>query len=97
MLRTWVYRFFQVTGEASSGVLTAEYMRGGPVAALLHGIGLLPTRKRVPEPHLIGRIMRLLENPAARVLTAPLFYFLNLGLRGPLVIVSARKPPAGTA
>lgn len=36
-------------------------------------------------------VMRMLENPAARLLTAPFFYFLNLGLRGPLVVVTARR------
>ncbi|MBO6576308.1 MAG: 1-acyl-sn-glycerol-3-phosphate acyltransferase [Rhodothermales bacterium] len=48
-------------GRCSSGVLTAEYMQEGIVAAALKGIGLLSTRKRVPEPHLIARILRLLR------------------------------------
>lgn len=49
-------------GRCSSGVLTAEYMQRGPVAAAFRGIGLLSTRKRVPEPFLVGRILRLLRD-----------------------------------
>ena len=49
-------------GKASSGVLTAEYMQRGITAAVFKNIGLLSTRKRVPEPHLVGRILRLLRD-----------------------------------
>jgi hypothetical protein len=35
--------------------------------------------------------MRLLENPFARLASAPLFYLVSIGLRGPLVTVTARK------
>jgi SAM-dependent methyltransferase len=48
----------------------------------LTGRGVAPEWRR--------RIMRLLENPFARLASAPLFYFLSLGLRGPLVTVTAR-------
>jgi SAM-dependent methyltransferase len=37
------------------------------------------------------RVMRLLENPFARLASAPLFYLVSIGLRGPLVTVTARK------
>ncbi len=47
-------------GKSSSGVLTAEYMQRGLTATVFRNIGLLSTRKRVPEPHLVGRILRLL-------------------------------------
>lgn len=49
-------------GKASSGVLTAEYMQRGLIATVFRNIGLLSTRKRVPEPHLVGRILRLLRD-----------------------------------
>jgi 1-acyl-sn-glycerol-3-phosphate acyltransferase len=57
-------------GRCSSGVLTAEYMQGGPISAALKGIGLLSTRKRVPEPHLIRKIYGLL-NDGRNVLIYP--------------------------
>jgi 1-acyl-sn-glycerol-3-phosphate acyltransferase len=60
-LDAFIFNMFKPWGDASSGVLTAEYMRGGPVTAALRGIGILATRKRVAEPHLVGRIMRLLD------------------------------------
>ncbi len=37
-------------------------------------------------------IMRILEHPIARIVSAPLFYLTNIGLRGPLVTVRAYKP-----
>jgi SAM-dependent methyltransferase len=37
------------------------------------------------------RIMRLLENPIARIATAPVFFLASAGLHGPLVTVTARK------
>ncbi len=49
-------------GRCSSGVLTAEYMEKGIASAAFRGIGLLSTRKRVPEPHLIRKIYRLLRD-----------------------------------
>lgn len=49
-------------GRCSSGVLTAEYMQKGPTATVFKNIGLLSTRKRVPEPHLVGRILRKLRD-----------------------------------
>jgi 1-acyl-sn-glycerol-3-phosphate acyltransferase len=47
--------------DPTTGVLTMEYMRKGITAFLFKGIGLLATRKTVPEPHLIRTIYRLLE------------------------------------
>lgn len=60
-LDAFIFNVFRPFGGVSSGVLTAEYMRGGLVTWALKGVGLLATRKRVPEPHLIPRIMRLLD------------------------------------
>jgi 1-acyl-sn-glycerol-3-phosphate acyltransferase len=48
-------------GQCSSGVLTAEFMQKGFVPTVFRSIGLLSTRKRVPEPQLVGRILRLLR------------------------------------
>lgn len=45
----------------TTGVLTMEYMRKGVTASLFNGIGLLATRKTVPEPHLIRTLYRLLD------------------------------------
>ncbi|NBC15748.1 MAG: hypothetical protein GVY18_00355 [Bacteroidetes bacterium] len=47
--------------DPTTGVLTMEYMRKGITAYLFRGIGLLATRKTVPEPHLIRTIYRLLD------------------------------------
>lgn len=60
-LDAFIFNMFKPWGEASSGVLTAEYMRGGVVSTALRGIGLLATRKRIAEPHLIKQILRLLD------------------------------------
>lgn len=57
-------------GEATAGVLTQEFMRKGLVAWAFRGLGLLPTRKRVPEPHLIRALYRLLEQ-GRRILIYP--------------------------
>lgn len=45
----------------TTGVLTMEYMRKGITAYIFNGIGLLATRKTVPEPHLIRTLYRLLD------------------------------------
>ena len=37
------------------------------------------------------RVNRLLLHPIARVLTVPIFYLSGLGLRGPLLVMTARK------
>jgi 1-acyl-sn-glycerol-3-phosphate acyltransferase len=47
--------------DPTTGVLTMEYMRKGVTAYLFKGIGLLATRKTVPEPHLIRTLYRLLD------------------------------------
>ncbi len=60
-LDAFIFNVFRPWGTATAGVLTAEYMRSGAVAWALGGIGLLGTRKRVPEPHLVPRILRLLD------------------------------------
>ncbi len=41
--------------------MTMEYLESGPIAKLFQAAGIVGTRKRVPEPHLIRRIMRMLD------------------------------------
>ena len=48
------------------------------------------TGRNVPAARR-NRIMRLLENPVSRLLTAPLFYLVSAGQRGPLLTVTAQK------
>lgn len=68
-LDPFILNLFTPWGRPTAGVLTMEYMRGGGlVARLLRGIGLLATRKSVPEPHLIRAIYRLLDEGRAIVI-----------------------------
>lgn len=60
-LDPFILNLFTAWRNPTSGVLTMEYMRKGLVAYLLKGIGLLATRKSVPEPHLIRSIYKLLD------------------------------------
>lgn len=52
---------FTRTGHPTSGVMTREYVQNGAVGWLMRGLGLMGTRKQVPEPHLIKQIYRQLE------------------------------------
>jgi 1-acyl-sn-glycerol-3-phosphate acyltransferase len=47
-------------GESTRGVLTKEYFRGRLLNKILTDIELGPTRKHVPEPHLIRDIYRMI-------------------------------------
>ena len=67
-LDPFILNLFTEWGRPTSGVMTREYLRGGVVASLFKGIGLLGTRKAVPEPHLIRRIYRLLDAGRAVVI-----------------------------
>lgn len=60
-LDPFMLNLFTAWGNSTSGVLTMEHMRKGPLAYLLRGIGLLATRKAVPEPHLIRKIYQRLD------------------------------------
>ena len=42
------------------------------------------------------RILRLLHHPLARLLSAPFFYFDSLGLKGPALVMVAKKSASGT-
>ncbi len=47
--------------EYTTGVLTKEYFRGRLMRKIMTDIHLLPTRKHVPEPHLIRELYRMLD------------------------------------
>lgn len=52
---------FMPWGRSTAGIMTLEYFRHPLLAAALRSVHLFPTRKTVPEPHLIRTIYRLLE------------------------------------
>lgn len=66
----FLVNMFTDLGTASSGVMTMEYLESGPLAIVFGWLGLEGTRKRVPEPHLIRRIHRMLDS-GRRVLIYP--------------------------
>ncbi len=61
MLDPFILNQFTRWGDATAGVVTQERMRKGLVAWCFKGMGLLPTQKRIAEPHLIRGIYRLLD------------------------------------
>ena len=61
LLDAFILNRFSRWGAPTAGVMTMERFRGGPATHLFRNIGLLPTRKRMPEPHLIRRVYRLLD------------------------------------
>lgn len=67
-LDPFILNLFTAWGNPTSGVMTLEYLRRGPVAHMFRGIGLLGTRKAVPEPFLIRRIYERLDAGRAVVI-----------------------------
>lgn len=57
----FIYNAFTKLGQATTGVMTMEYLESGPIASLFKAVGIQGTRKRVPEPHLIRRIYAMLN------------------------------------
>ncbi len=57
----FILNAFTELGEATAGVMTMEYLRSGILSKVFSAAGIVGTRKRVPEPHLIRRIWRMLE------------------------------------
>jgi len=57
----FILNAFTRLGTATAGVMTMEYLESGPIASLFTAVGIQGTRKRVPEPHLIRRIYRMLD------------------------------------
>ena len=61
MLDPFVLNAFTPWARPTAGVMTLERLRRGTAAWAFRRIGLLPTRKRIPEPPLIRAIYRLLD------------------------------------
>lgn len=57
----FILNAFTELGQATAGIMTMEYLERGPIAAIFRAAGIEGTRKRVPEPHLIRRIYKLLD------------------------------------
>ncbi len=49
------------------------------------------------RPETRNRIMKMLYHPIARLISAPFFYLAGLGLRSPLMVVTAAKGPQSLA
>lgn len=57
----FILNAFTELGGVTTGVMTMEYLRSGFLSKVFSAAGIVGTRKRVPEPHLIRRIWRMLE------------------------------------
>ena len=58
----FILNMFTRWGDSTAGVLTQEYFRQPFVRRSLESIRLLPTRKHVPDPHLIRKLYKKIEN-----------------------------------
>ena len=58
----FILNLFTEWGYGTTGILTQEYFRGKLSAAAMRDIRLIPTRKHLPEPHLIRKIFKKIEN-----------------------------------
>ena len=58
----FILNLFTQWGHGTTGVLTQEYFRGKLSGALMRDIRLIPTRKHIPEPHLIRKLFKKIEN-----------------------------------
>ena len=67
-LDPFILNMFTPAGYSTSGVLTQEYFRGGLTAMAMRDIRLLPTRKHLPEPHLIRKIYKKIEDKESIVI-----------------------------
>ncbi|HMB89506.1 MAG TPA: 1-acyl-sn-glycerol-3-phosphate acyltransferase, partial [Rhodothermales bacterium] len=67
-LDPFILNVFTRNGDPTSGVMTQEYLKKGAIGWLMRGIGLLGTRKQVPEPHLIKKIYQRLDAGRAVVI-----------------------------
>lgn len=57
----FILNAFTDLGHCTAGVMTLEYLRKGPLAALFKASGIVGTQKRVPEPHLIRQILKMID------------------------------------
>ncbi|MEZ4700126.1 MAG: lysophospholipid acyltransferase family protein [Rhodothermales bacterium] len=64
----FIFNMFIPWGQSTRGVLTQEYFRGPIIRKILNDIELRPTRKHVPEPHLIRDIYRMIAAKYAIVI-----------------------------
>ena len=53
---------FTEVGGSTAGVMTMEYLKEGILAGLFKASGVVGTQKRVPEPHLIRRILKMVQD-----------------------------------
>lgn len=58
----FILNLFTDWGNGTTGILTQEYFRGKLSAAAMRDMRLIPTRKHLPEPHLIRKIFKKIEN-----------------------------------
>ncbi len=61
LLDPFILNRFTRWGRCTAGVMTYERFRGGLATWAFRSIGLRPTRKRIPEPHLIREVYRFLD------------------------------------
>ena len=57
----FIYNAFTELGQSTAGVMTMEYLRSGLLARLFTAAGIVGTEKRVPEPHLIRKLWKMIE------------------------------------
>ncbi|MBT3449870.1 MAG: 1-acyl-sn-glycerol-3-phosphate acyltransferase [Bacteroidetes Order II. Incertae sedis bacterium] len=57
----FIYNAFTELGQSTAGVMTMEYLRSGVLSRLFTAAGIVGTEKRVPEPHLIRKIWKMIE------------------------------------
>ena len=58
----FILNLFTDWGYGTTGVLTQEYFRGKLSGSIMRDMRLIPTRKHIPEPHLIRKIFKKIEN-----------------------------------
>lgn len=58
----FILNLFTELGRSTAGVMTMEHVERGLVGWLFRSTGIEGTRKHEPEPHLIRRIFRMLED-----------------------------------
>lgn len=57
----FILNMFTHWNNSTAGVLTQEYFRGKIMNAGMRGISLIPTKKHVPEPHIIRQIFQQIK------------------------------------
>lgn len=57
----FILNLFTPSGFGTTGVLTQEYFRGKLSGTIMRNLRLIPTRKHIPEPHLIRKLFKKIE------------------------------------